>query len=362
LSHRFGTGVGPDFVSLPSNLSLEAAMDNVVRRSRTGFTLIELLVVIAIIAVLIGLLLPAIQKVREAATRMSCANNLKQLGLATHNFHDANGSMPTNGANWGDLGTFDHSSASNKSFAVHLLPFLEQGNVININNMAQIRSIQLKAMMCPARPPRIAVEPGSGNRLVMGDYAAAVTDWSTPWNDSASIRGAIVRAATGTLPGGTTTGHDTGSGTVNVRTTSTINLAGFPDGTSNTILFGEKKVGIGLSPEMDNPGWNVQGVPIYGSNINLNGYSWWEIPGWSAGWEWVSMRTSQTGPSADTERGPDSCGAGCNVQVFGSRHTGGLNVVMCDGSVQFIRYGLSNAVWRALCVRDDGIVTDSSSF
>jgi prepilin-type N-terminal cleavage/methylation domain-containing protein/prepilin-type processing-associated H-X9-DG protein len=333
-------------------------MVRVIRRSRFGFTLIELLVVIAIIAVLIGLLLPAIQKVREAATRMQCANNLKQLGLATHNFHDANGYLPTNGANWGDMGTFDRSTASNKSFAVHLLPFLEQGNALNLSNMDQVRAVRLKPMLCPARPIRIAVNPGSNTEVVMGDYAAVLTGWVIDWSLTSLIRGPIVRAATGTLPPGTTTGH---GAAVSVKATSTVNLSGIPDGTSNTVLFGDKKVPIGVSPDLDNPSWNVTGIPTVNGS-SYNGYTWWEIPGWSAGWEWVSMRVSEAPPSPDIEVGAASCGQGCNVLVFGSRHTGGTNVVMCDGSVQFLRNGLASAVWRALAIRDDGVVLDASSF
>jgi prepilin-type N-terminal cleavage/methylation domain-containing protein/prepilin-type processing-associated H-X9-DG protein len=331
---------------------MEAEMFRVIRRSRPGFTLIELLVVIAIIAVLIGLLLPAVQKVREAATRTQCANNLKQLGLAVHNFHDANGALPQNGSNWGDTGNFDNVQVSNRSWAVHLLPFLEQGNAVNLNNMQQIRALRMKAMMCPARPARVAVDPGTNTELVMGDYAALVNGWDVGWQTPASQRCVILRAVTG---GNNSTGHGSGVG---IRPNPTISLAAISDGTSNTVLFGDKKVPIGLSPEFDNPSWNN----VYSTTpVSLSGYAWWDIPGWAAGWEWVSMRSTEFAPLPDTGTGyPASWGAGPWIQILGGRHPGGLNVVMCDGSVQFMRYEMATAVWRALSMRDDGIVTSDA--
>src|SRR3954470_21156461 len=100
-------------------------------QTRTGFTLIELLVVIAIIAVLIGLLLPAVQSAREAARRAQCVNNLKQLGIALHNYHDSALTFPPGTINFAGLWTGPRTT-----FMVHLYPFLEQGNLFNSFNFA----------------------------------------------------------------------------------------------------------------------------------------------------------------------------------------------------------------------------------
>jgi len=311
---------------------------------RRGFTLIELLVVIAIIAVLIGLLLPAVQKVREAAARMSCQNNLKQLGLAAHNYHDTANSLPTNGPNWGDLGTTTATPGafSNRSWAVHLLPYIEQGNLIAGASMTVIRSTQLKMMLCPSRVVRVAIEPGSNNQFVMGDYAAVGTGWflddfGTAANDPAMWRGAIVKA--GTTFGGTPKKYNE------------ISLMAASDGTSNTVLFAEKKIPT-WNPAYDQPSW---------ADPNL-GYAWWDIPGWAAGWEWCTMRTTEAAPSPDAKQDQLDPNQPPDIQRFGSRHSGGFNAVMCDGSVHTLRFDISQAVWRALGVRDDGIIIDGNSY
>src|SRR5436309_13128510 len=129
-------------------------MRNRPSRSKAGFTLIELLVVIAIIAILIGLLLPAVQKVRDAAARTQCANNLKQIGIALHAHHDARGSLPPGGMQTGDNGTPCYTN-----WAVEILPYMEQSSLYSQYDQSQLNESatnnavgkqRVKAYECPA--------------------------------------------------------------------------------------------------------------------------------------------------------------------------------------------------------------------
>jgi len=204
-----------------------------------GFTLIELLVVIAIIAILIGLLVPAVQKVREAAARSQCANNLKQIGLATHNFHDSRKFLPPKWLDGRGTAASPRISTAPDGFAtwaVLLLPFVEQDNVFRLWNLqlpysrqpaAAVR-VQVPTYYCPGRQAQI-LSTGDPQPGGIGDYAACVGTV-----DNNNVNGMIIEATY-------VAGQDS-VGPIIVSWRGQLTLQSIPDGTSNTLMFGEKHI------------------------------------------------------------------------------------------------------------------------
>jgi prepilin-type N-terminal cleavage/methylation domain-containing protein/prepilin-type processing-associated H-X9-DG protein len=282
--------------------------------TRRGFTLIELLVVIAIIAVLIGLLLPAVQKVREAAARMSCSNNLKQIGLGFHNFHDAQKQFPNAGSDGPNQNCCNATSRVGWTWMYYLTPYIEQDNVFNNPTDSVVQNTPVKIYYCPSRrPPTIYSNGarcdyagnGGKNMADEGKQGMLVRQWTNP-NSS--------------LP-------------ANYPVQNKRAMTDVSDGLSNTILAGDKQ----CHPT------------VLGSSGGDN------EPWQNSGWDQDHVRFGEAVPDADSNH-PDSTQPTFWSVRFGSSHPGGFNAVMGDGSVKFFRYGIDASNWMRVCLINDGQV------
>jgi prepilin-type N-terminal cleavage/methylation domain-containing protein len=272
-------------------------------RRRSAFTLIELLVVIAIIAILIGLLLPAVQKVREAAARAQDSNNFKQQGLALHNCNDSYGILPPVYNNFPNPNGAMGPPAGMGTLQYFLLPFLEQQNVYNSVAMSSdyATNTPLKVFLGPSDPTM----PANGLVTMMGESCGACSYASN-------------FLVFGNQPGGS------------AKIPST-----FSDGTSNTIVFGERFTVCGGMPV----GWqmgmcgNPPTWPYYYTQAN-----------------YLSLMLPQIAPNVNA----------CNSMLLQSPYSGGLMVGLGDGSVRMMSSGVSQYSWNLALNPSDGLTFDSS--
>jgi prepilin-type N-terminal cleavage/methylation domain-containing protein len=335
-------------------------------KPRRAFTLIELLVVIAIIAVLIGLLLPAVQKVREAAARTKCMNNLKQIGLALHNFENANGAFPPNGAYGLNPTRFPSAAAwtgDSYSALARILPYLEQASLYQLvdlnakgNSQNDVSGQRIATYMCPSEVNDFG-RPGILNRYPQ-TYAANVGTWLIfdPFTGLAGD-GAIPMVI-----------YPSRSGT---------RVGDFGDGVSNTIGFAEVKAygnfllpsPSPVIPPTQPPPSTVAELLALGGKLTMNARtSWTEGNTFHTGMTfalppntYVPFLNTADGLTYDVDyiNGRDGSTTLATYGVMTSRsyHTGPVvNVLLMDGAVRQITSSIDLATWRALGTRNGGEV------
>jgi prepilin-type N-terminal cleavage/methylation domain-containing protein/prepilin-type processing-associated H-X9-DG protein len=335
------------------------------RRRERGFTLIELLVVIAIIAILIGLLLPAVQKVREAAARTQCSNNMKQLALACHSYHDANGKLPpavqlhrnvTNPA--------DFNQSFGPNWVVFILPHIEQDNLYkqqstniesymtNANTAWRaIRGTRIKTMECPSDQGHELFTSRAGGGWARGNYGAN-TGPGMWW--IGAPEGAITSSGGLMAESGWNIGGYYASNVQNLPLGGPFVVNGghrintFGDGTTNTILLDELRIGPSQNDIRGTWAMGQAGASISAANGRLDTPS----PNISlSGWDDIQ------GGDDRPDLGMGACGGCGSWQVTAkSRHTGGVNAAFSDGSIKFITNSVASRTWYLLHARNDNQV------
>jgi prepilin-type N-terminal cleavage/methylation domain-containing protein len=320
------------------------------RHGRSAFTLVELLVVIAIIGVLVALLLPAVQAAREAARRMQCSNNLKQMGLAFHNHIDINGHFPTGGWGWGWVGDADLGTGKGQtgSWPFNILPYIEQKAIYDMSGgtpgppklaaLDRMVTIPVKTYVCPSRrKPQVWPVSSTSHKnydqvtmAAKSDYAANAGDQQ--WNEYSEGPPGL-NPSNPLRPEQVPVGVDQGPRTYTGISfaCSTVRLAEVTDGTSSTFMVGEKF----LHPRK----W-IDGTD---PSDNENMYTGFD-----------NDHYRSTNASAYWPPRADNATYTTFYQVYGSAHSSVFNVVLCDGSVRGISYNIDKQTFVFLGNKADG--------
>jgi prepilin-type N-terminal cleavage/methylation domain-containing protein len=320
---------------------------------RKGFTLIELLVVIAIIAILIGLLLPAVQKVRDAAARMQCSNNLKQIGLATHNYHDTYGKLPPM-SNW-----VWKNPGSNRETGIFysLLPFIEQQNLVNASKTANNQGYSF---------------PGTGwtdycvtiGQNIVKNYLCPADSSNPDHLDLGSVDNYGPLYATGSYSANVLVFDPNPAGTI---------LTAMPNGTTNTILFGHRLEYCDFgAPGFGYNDWDATPDQT-GTYHPIPGFGWAKTGYLERRGNYMNANTNQQGHGLH----PLTSGAyprytdgslpfqvqpkpgSCDPVVLASPHTAVMPVGLGDGSVRNVSPSISTTTWLNACTPDSGKVLGS---
>jgi prepilin-type N-terminal cleavage/methylation domain-containing protein/prepilin-type processing-associated H-X9-DG protein len=336
------------------------------RERRSAFTLIELLVVIAIIAILIGLLLPAVQKVREAAARAKCANNMKQIALACHSYQDVNGKLPASVMMNPQVSAIDdYNQNFGPNWAILLLPQIEQGPLYNtistsVNNYMTTgdsgwraaRVNKIATYLCPSDTGQDTPTTRAGGGWARGNYGANAGPGMS-WN------GGTVGVAEYTSGGWrdhnpnqfaaeyypSWTAGWSGGGAMVVNGGPQLNT--LSDGTSTTILFDELRVGWNQDDIRGTWAMGQCGASISAGNGRIDT----PTPNISqSGWD--DIQGCQDNPQI----GMGCCGCNSWQVTAKSRHPGGVNTAFGDGSIRFVRDAVSQRTWWLLHSRNDGQV------
>ncbi len=311
-------------------------------RSQKGFTLIELLVVIAIIAVLIGLLLPAVQKVREAAARAKCTSNLKQIGIALQSYHDAMGWFP------GARDTYPLCFSPH----AHLLPWVEQQGIYSLIDLTGANGATTSYKGINAAPASMVVP-----------IYLCPSDFGTVPGDNGAVVGVVFGGTnyvscvgTGiTNPGGVLTYGDYVSGDgVFILPGGQVTMLDITDGASNTAAFSESVFGNGTAALSPSPGAFSNfdlAIDINGSAMDPTTCSATTTVTGQRGDRWINggyLSTAYNHFTTPNSATPDCLNSANNygLKTARSRHSGGVNVLFCDGSIHFVSDTVSLANWR----------------